>query len=105
MIRISQHISLKSISLNDHQELYDLMKRIYPPTYSEYWKDDGKWYVNDLYNKENIEKELKEKDAPYYFVLVENKIIGILRELSHLISNYRKTSTGLACPCSLNSSI
>lgn len=90
MIQISEHISLKSISLNDHKELYDLMKRIYPPAYTDYWKDDGEWYVNDLYNKENIEKELSEKDAPYYFVLVENKIIGILRIVYYLDPYHQK---------------
>ena len=90
MIQISQHISLKSISLNDQQELYNLMKRIYPPAYSDYWKDDGEWYVNDLYTMDNVRKELSENDAPYYFVSVENKIIGILRIVYHLDPYHQK---------------
>lgn len=84
MIKISEHISLREISLEDHKELYDLMKRIYPPAYHDYWNDDGEWYVNDLYNKENIRKELAEEGAPYYFVLLENQIIGIFRIVYHV---------------------
>lgn len=84
MIRISEHIRLRPISLDDHTKLYELMKRIYPPAYHEYWKDGGQWYVNDLYNHENIQKELEEEDTLYYFVLFEEQIIGIFRIVYHV---------------------
>jgi GNAT superfamily N-acetyltransferase len=79
MIRVSEHITLKDISINDHERLYELMQRIYPPAYIDYWKDNGEWYVNDLYNINHVQKELNEENTDYFFVLYDEKIIGILR--------------------------
>ena len=90
MIEISKHIQLQSIQLDDHQILYDLMKRIYPPAYINYWKDDGEWYVNDLYNFENVKKELSQTKTGYYFVLLNQKIIGILRIVYEIDTHYKK---------------
>jgi ribosomal protein S18 acetylase RimI-like enzyme len=78
-IRISDTLQLRPISIEDQKELYALMKRIYPPAYIDYWKDNGNWYVNSLYTFENVQKELSEENTRYYFVLLDNKIIGILR--------------------------
>lgn len=93
MIKISVHIQLKPISLQDQQELYDLMKRIYPPAYNEYWKDKGTWYVNDLYTLENVQKELNEKETKYYFVLVDEKITGIFRIVYHVNPYHQQDET------------
>jgi GNAT superfamily N-acetyltransferase len=79
MIKITKDIQLQSISLVDQSVLYNLMKRIYPPAYQHYWQDGGNWYVNDLYTLENVQKELNENNAHYYFVLFRNQIIGIFR--------------------------
>jgi len=84
MIQISEHISLREISLEDHIDLYNLMKRIYTPAYHNYWNDEGEWYVNHLYNVENIQNELEEKDSLYFFVLFENRTIGIFRIVYHV---------------------
>ena len=78
-VQVSEHLQLKSISMDDQPELYALMRRIYPPAYIDYWKDNGNWYVNDLYTPENVEKELSEENTDYYFVILDEKIIGILR--------------------------
>lgn len=90
MIPVSKHIKLKEITLEAHKELYDLMCRIYPPAYINYWEDDGVWYVNDLYNIENLKKELQEKDADYFFVILEEKTIGIMRVVWNLDTHYQK---------------
>lgn len=79
MLNITEDIQLQPISLEDQSELYDLMKRIYPPAYQHYWQDGGNWYVNDLYTLKNVQKELEEKDTDYYFVIFKNQIIGIFR--------------------------
>ena len=89
-IPISKELHLQKIKLQDHSVLYDLMKRIYPPAYIDYWKDDGVWYVNDLYNKENFEKELTEEKSDYFFVVLEDHIIGIIR-IVYGINTYYKT--------------
>jgi GNAT superfamily N-acetyltransferase len=84
MISITKDIQLRSILIEDQKELFDLMKRIYPPSYKHYWKDQGNWYINDLYTVKNVEKELSEKDTEYYFVLFQQQIIGIFRIVYHV---------------------
>ena len=89
-ISISEELHLQKIKLQDHSVLYDLMKRIYPPAYIDYWKDDGEWYVNDLYNIKNLGKELLEENSDYFFVHLEKKIIGIIRIVYGLDTHYEK---------------
>jgi GNAT superfamily N-acetyltransferase len=79
MIKITESIHLKKITTLDSEVLFMLMKEIYPPAYRHFWKDDGAWYVNTQYSKENILKELSEEKAAYYFVVLNNKIVGNFR--------------------------
>lgn len=87
-IGVSKSISLKRILMKDHRQLYALMKRIYPPAYIDYWKDQGKWYVSDVYSKANLQKELKEENSDYFFVCYEEKVIGILRIVYGIDTHY-----------------
>ena len=81
MICISENIHLQKITIKDIVVLKKLMQEIYPPAYQHYWTDKGNWYINGLYNKDQIEKELKELDTTYCFVLFKNEIVGVLRVL------------------------
>mgnify|MGYP000513017261 CR=1 FL=1 len=83
-ITISNELALQTIEIENQKELYALMKKIYPPAYSDYWQDKGNWYVNDLYTLKNVQKELSEEDAKYYFVILENQVIGIFRIVYHV---------------------
>jgi GNAT superfamily N-acetyltransferase len=69
------------------------MKRIYPPTYKEYWQDQGMWYLHDLYTFKNVQKELSEKETKYYFVLVDDHINGIFRIVYHLNPYHKEDKT------------
>lgn len=89
-IFISEDLSLKKIKNEDYAALYALMQRIYPPAYIDFWKDDGEWYVNDLYNKENIKKELEEENAAYFFVNFKEVTNGIIRIVFETDTNYKK---------------
>mgnify|MGYP000201868340 CR=1 FL=1 len=80
-IQVSSAIKLQKITLNDQGRLYNLMKEIYIPAYHHLWEDGGEWYLDTLYSKENLKKELLEKKQEYYFVLYDNEIIGIFRIL------------------------
>ena len=55
------------------------MQEIYPPAYQHFWTDNGNWYVNSQYSKENIIKELSKENADYYFIIFNDKIIGNFR--------------------------
>ena len=88
-ISISEELHLQKIKLQDYSVLYGVMKKIYPPAYIDYWKDDGVWYVNDLYNKENFKKELTEEKADYFFVVLEDHIIGIIRIVYGINTDYK----------------
>jgi GNAT superfamily N-acetyltransferase len=81
MIKVSENIQLKEILKSDVDALFKLMKEIYPLAYSHFWKDAGDWYVNTQYSKENILKELLEKNAAYYFIVFNDEIIGNFRVL------------------------
>ena len=81
MIQVTQNIALKPITKSDSKDLYALMKEIYPSAYQHFWEDDGDWYVNSLYSKKNIEKELIEVNSAYYFVVFNDEIIGNFRIL------------------------
>lgn len=81
MIQITQKLSLQPIKDVDSIGLYNLMNIIYPKAYSHFWKDNGRWYVDKQYSKENIEKELLEEKSDYYFVVFNNERIGNFRVL------------------------
>ncbi|MEE9406535.1 MAG: GNAT family N-acetyltransferase [Polaribacter sp.] len=79
MIKVSENIELKEILNTDSELLFTLMKEIYPLAYSHFWTDNGDWYVNSQYSKENILKELSEEKTEYYFVLFNDEIVGNFR--------------------------
>lgn len=78
-INISEDIQLKEISNIDYESLFKLMLTIYPAAYSHFWKDSGERYVNTQYSEENIQKELLEEKADYYYVIFKNETIGNFR--------------------------
>ncbi len=80
MIFISEHIQLDPITLKDQSKLMTLIQRIYTPVYKHLWKnEDSNFYFNKFYSKSNLEKELSEIDAEYYFVVYKTKVVGIFR--------------------------
>jgi GNAT superfamily N-acetyltransferase len=79
MITINKKIQLQPILPADIKRLQELMWDIYPPAYSHFWEDDGAFYINKQYSKENILIELSQENAQYYFVVFKNEIIGNFR--------------------------
>lgn len=87
-MKISETIHLKNILKNDLTDLRTLMDRIYHPAYINYWKDNGDWYVEDLYNEDNVLQELREDNSDYFFIVLTNQIIGILRIVWNIDTHY-----------------
>lgn len=81
MIRINDNLALRSIKSEDYKKLHSLMKEVYPPAYSHFWKDSGDWYIEDQYSKDNIQKELSEEKASYYFIMYNGEKVGNFRIL------------------------
>ena len=79
MIFLNNTLQLKPIVASDVTTLQHLMSEIYPPAYKHFWKDGGKFYVENQYSKENILKELLQENAIYFFVIFNNEIIGNFR--------------------------
>ncbi|WP_242204201.1 GNAT family N-acetyltransferase [Aestuariivivens insulae] len=80
MIHISDSIQLKRITTNDHQKLMSLMQHIYPPAYKHLWiNENTDWYLDHSFSMDNLQKELTDKNAEYYFVLYHLKEVGIIR--------------------------
>ncbi|WP_440879589.1 GNAT family N-acetyltransferase [Tenacibaculum sp. C7A-26P2] len=78
-IIISDLIKLSVVKTSDVTVMYALMKEVYSLAYGHFWKDNGNWFVQKQYGKQNILKEILEKNTEYYFVLYKNEIIGNMR--------------------------
>ena len=78
-IKISDSISLITITVNDAALLLKLMHTIYVPSYKHLWQDGGDWYVKNTFNSDVLKEELSDKNAAYYFVEHQNEKTGILR--------------------------
>ena len=81
MLQITKHIVLEPIKIADATALFLLMNEVYSAAYQHFWKDDGDWYLHSQYGKENIEKELLEAHAAYYFIVVNDEVVGNFRIL------------------------
>ncbi len=79
VILVTDAIELRPISANDQRQLWELMVEVYPKAYAHLWEDDGAWYLNHIWNTADVERELKDTNALYYFVTFQQKDIGILR--------------------------
>jgi ribosomal protein S18 acetylase RimI-like enzyme len=80
-IQINENISLEPITNSTSNELFQLMKEVYPLAYDYFWEDGGNWYVNSQYSRENIKEELAQENAEYYFVVFNGERIGNFRIL------------------------
>jgi diamine N-acetyltransferase len=74
------------INPSDNQILSDLCYEIYPQTYSNWWYDGGKWYMETMYNPEKMLSELEDKNGEFYFIEINDKYHGYLK-VNHSFKN------------------
>jgi GNAT superfamily N-acetyltransferase len=55
------------------------MTEVYPPAYDYLWNDGGAWYLDFVYGRANVLKELATANSPYFFILFEQEKVGVLR--------------------------
>jgi len=67
------------VTPSDHKILSDLCYKIYPQTYSTWWHDGGKWYMETVYNPEKMLNELMDKNAKFYFLTINEIPRGYLK--------------------------
>ena len=67
------------VALSDYKVLSDLCYQIYPQTYSTWWYDGGKWYMETMYNPEKMLNELINKSAEFYFLTINDIPRGYLK--------------------------
>ncbi|MDF2159353.1 GNAT family N-acetyltransferase [Algoriphagus sp. CAU 1675] len=79
MISIQKNITLIPIKAEDQTQLFELMDEVYKTAYSHFWKDGGNWYIDLIYSKKNLEKELSRESSHYFFVEFDQEKIGILK--------------------------
>mgnify|MGYP003648227569 CR=1 FL=1 len=79
MISISTDLTLKPIKIEDHPILFTLMQKVYKTAYQDFWTDKGEWYLDLSYNEGNLKKELARDRSNYFFVVFEEKLVGILK--------------------------
>lgn len=73
------NLVLTAIQAEDQPILYQLMDEVYRSGYRYIWEDQGDWYVNLIYNRHTLHKELKRSTSHYFFVELDEKKIGILK--------------------------
>lgn len=94
LIDINKNTQLEPVTIDSHSKLIELIQRIYPPAYKHLWKnEDCSFYVNTFYNYKQLQKELLEKDAEYYYVIYNAKTVGICRIQFNKPLNNVKTAT------------
>ncbi|TKG95160.1 GNAT family N-acetyltransferase [Puteibacter caeruleilacunae] len=81
---IADQISIKPVTIENYNFLKKLITKIYRDTYAYLWSDKGTNYLDETYSRENVEYELSNKAARYYFVCYENETVGILRLIFNL---------------------
>jgi diamine N-acetyltransferase len=72
-------LALSAVQPEDQPVLYELMDEVYRSGYRYIWEDQGDWYVNLIYNRHTLHKELKKSTSHYFFVEVADRKIGILK--------------------------
>lgn len=70
---------LTVVRSEDQPLLFQLMGEVYRSGYEYIWEDQGDWYVNLIYNRHRLHKELKRATTHYFFVEVAKRKIGILK--------------------------
>ncbi|WP_299460772.1 GNAT family N-acetyltransferase [uncultured Microscilla sp.] len=83
MIKITPHLVLNEIDIQDQPNLLRLMHQVYPQTYAHLWQDQGTNYINTVYGLENFQQELQDPNSLYCFVVYDETIVGILRLLDN----------------------
>lgn len=73
------HLCLIPVQVPDQAFLFQLMDEVYRYGYRDYWKDQGNWYVNLIYNPQTVQKELSRSRTRYFFVEWYEEKIGILK--------------------------
>lgn len=73
------HLFLNPIHSEDQPILFTLMDEIYRVSYGNFWYDRGDWYVDLIYNPDNVQKEVRREFSHYFFVEVAGEKIGILK--------------------------
>ena len=81
MLQIREHIGLKPIKEADAAALFTLMNEVYSAAYKHFWKDQGEGYIQRQYGAENMAKELREEQTAYYFIVVNEEVVGNFRIL------------------------
>ncbi|TDK41691.1 GNAT family N-acetyltransferase [Algoriphagus formosus] len=72
-------IHLAPIQISDQGKLYELMGKVYRDAYQPIWTDRGAWYVDLIYGRETLEKELKRERSHYFFIEVEGQRAGVFK--------------------------
>ena len=78
-ILLSDHLRLVRIQNEDQPTLFALMDEVYKTPYRYVWEDGGDWYVNLIYNRHTLRKELSRERTHYFFVEWKERKIGILK--------------------------
>lgn len=80
-ITLDSHLNLVLTPIQSENQpvLYQLMDEVYRLSYRYIWEDQGDWYVNLIYNRHTLLKELKRPTSNYFFVELDGKKIGILK--------------------------
>lgn len=95
MISLTPELRLVPVQEENAGQVYGIMVACYPPVYAHLWQDAGKWYLQNMYNRQQVIADASNPDSPYFIVEWEESPIGILWYKKHDASPDHPNSPGL----------
>lgn len=72
--------------------LTDIAIKTYTQNYLHLWLDEGKYYIEKVYNKETLEADLAKPGTSYFLVYNDNEVIGYFKLRENAYSSFSPQS-------------
>jgi len=77
-----ESLILERLHLTDIPWIIDHMRVHYPPAYTYLWRDNGAWYLNEMYNTAKLEEEFKHPQATFFCIKDEQRDYGYCKTIA-----------------------
>ena len=72
-------IEVKACTTEDVAALSDVAIRSYRDFYLYLWNDEGSWYINRSFLPQQLDAEIRDKNAAFFQLLIDGKLIGFMK--------------------------
>jgi diamine N-acetyltransferase len=86
LLHFKMPLKIIKATSKDYKILSDLCYEIYPQSYSDWWYDGGRWYIETMYNPNQMLLEIEESSTEFYFLKINEVPRGYIK-LNHTFKN------------------